>query len=200
MKPLQELRQLLPPRRLTRTEAYVLAERQATLLLSLANVTEAPVPSTAISRLPFMTVAVRTPMASSGATQWIKPRWVVLLNGMDSIPRQRFSLGHEFKHVLDHKRANEIYGRSHTPTHHREVEQLCDYFAACFLMPRSWVKAAYYGGVQDVVALAEMFEVSLQAMQVRLLQLGLIDPYARCSGIDNAYLRSRPVSPLEVAA
>jgi len=200
MKPLDQLRQLLPTRRLTRTEAFILAEKQATRLLKLRGVTEAPVPSTAISRLSFMKVAVRAPMASSGATQWIKPRWVVLLNGMEPVVRQRFSLAHEFKHILDHQRAGRLYGRSTSPSHHRDVEQLCDFFAACVLMPRPWVKAAYVSGVQDVVALAELFEVSPQAMQVRLLQLGLIDPYARCSGMDNAYLRSAPVSPFELAA
>ncbi|MEO6318843.1 MAG: ImmA/IrrE family metallo-endopeptidase, partial [Acidimicrobiales bacterium] len=83
-------------------------------------------------------------------------------------------------------------------------ERLCDYFAACLLMPRSWVKQAYGSGVQDVVALAERFEVSPQAMQVRLLQLGLVDRYRRCRGIDNGisdiYLRSAPASPLGLAA
>lgn len=71
-------------------------------------------------------------------------------------------------------------------------------------MPRPWVKSAYADGIQDVVELADLFEVSPQAMQVRLLQLGVIDPYLRCRGIDNAtsdfYLRSLPVSPLELAA
>jgi Zn-dependent peptidase ImmA (M78 family) len=54
--------------------------------------------------------------------------------------------------------------------------------------------------MQDIGELAQHFEVSQQAMQVRLLQLGLIDPYARCSGMDNAYFRSKSVSPLELAA
>jgi Zn-dependent peptidase ImmA (M78 family) len=80
------------------------------------------------------------------------------------------------------------------------LEQLCDFFAACLLMPRPWVKAMWASGVQDVVALAGHFEVSPQAMQVRLFQLGLMDPYLRCSGIDNAYLRSLPVSLPELAA
>ncbi len=67
-------------------------------------------------------------------------------------------------------------------------------------MPRTWVKQAYSGGVQNVIELAELFQVSPQAMQVRLLQLGLVDPYARCGGMDNAYLRQSSASPLGQAA
>lgn len=201
MNLLQELRQVLPARPLTATEAYVLAERQAMLLLKINTVTEAPVPSQIISELRFIKVAVRVPMGSSGATKWIKPHWVVLLNGLEPSVRQRFSLAHEFKHILDHQTAA---GRPRpvltNPVARRRVEQLCDYFAGCLLMPRPWVKTAYCSGMQDVVELAHHFDVSSQAMQVRLLQLGLIDPYARCSGMDNAYLRSPSTSPLELAA
>ena len=89
---LDEIRAVLPNRRMTWAEAYVLAERQANLLLKRQGITAGPVPSTVISRLPFVHVAVRTPMGSSGATRWIKPRWVVLLNGMEPPARQRFSL------------------------------------------------------------------------------------------------------------
>lgn len=200
MSLLQELRAIVPARRLTRTEAFVLAERQATWLLQRTGITDAPVPSTMISRLPFVHVAIRTPMSSSGATRWIKPHWVVLLNGMEPVVRQRFSLAHELKHILDHDYARQVLGPTRSKSTNRSIEQLCDFFAASVLMPRTWVKSAFADGVQDVYDLAELFEVSPQAMQVRLLQLGLIDPYARCSGIDNVYLRSLPVSPLELAA
>jgi Zn-dependent peptidase ImmA (M78 family) len=136
----------------------------------------------------------------SGGTKWIKPRWVVLLNAYEPAVRRRFSLAHEFKHVLDHANRAVIYGTERTATHHRNIEQLCDYFAACLLMPRPWVKASWASGLQDIVALAGRFDVSPQAMQVRLLQLGLLDPYLRCREMDNTYLRSLPVSLPELAA
>jgi Zn-dependent peptidase ImmA (M78 family) len=140
-------------------------------------------------------------MASSGATRWIKPHWVVLLNGLEPPTRQRFSLAHEFKHILDHKTGvGTLRPLPTNPGARRRTEQLCDYFAGCLLMPRPWVKAAYASGLQDIAELAQHFEVSQQAMQVRLLQLGLVDPYARCGEMDNVYFRSRPVSPLELAA
>ena len=200
MSLLNELRQVRPNRPLTTTEAYVLAERQALLLLKLSNVTKPPVPSQVISRLPFVKVAVRVPMCSSGATRWIKPHWVILLNGLEPSVRQRFSLAHEFKHILDHKGSVGTSRSTGDLNARRQIEQLCDYFAGCLLMPRPWVKAAYGEGMRDATELAQLFGVSGQAMQVRLLQLGLIDPYARCSGIDNTYLRSSSVSPFELAA
>ena len=200
MSILNELRQVRPQRPLTATEAYMLAERQALLLLKLSNVTKPAVPSQVISRLPFIKVAVRVPMHSSGATRWIKPHWVVLLNGLEPTVRQRFSLAHEFKHILDHRPGGGATRVSSTDLPQRQVEQLCDYFAGCLLMPRPWVKAAYGSGLRDVTELARHFEVSGQAMQVRLLQLGLIDPYARCSGMDNTYFRSGSVSLFRLAA
>ena len=203
MNLLADLRSLSPQRRLTATEAYGVAERQATRLLQRSGVTSGPVPTEVIAELPFVRVATRRLLPASGATRWVKPRWVILLNGLESPTRQRFSLAHEFKHVLDHphRQSNSALD---TPTKHLANERLCDYFAACLLMPRSWVKQAYGSGVQDVVALAERFEVSPQAMQVRLLQLGLVDQPGRCRGIDNTisdvYLRSAPASPLGLAA
>ncbi len=63
----------------------------------------------------------------------------------------------------------------------RWIEQVCDYFAGCLLMPRGWLKRAYGGGTQDVAALAARFEVSQAAMQVRLNQIGLTPSLPRCS-------------------
>jgi Zn-dependent peptidase ImmA (M78 family) len=196
---LVDLRSLSPQRRLTTLEAYGIAERQATRLLRRSGITSGPVPSEIITELPFVQVNLRRRLNASGATKWIKPRWVILLNGLEPVVRQRFSLAHEYKHVLDHHRRLR-HERPLTPEQHEAYERLCHYFAACLLMPRPWVKAAWAAGLQDPVTLARRFEVSPQAMQVRLLQLGLVDPYARCSGMDNVYLRSLPVSPPELAA
>lgn len=197
---LQEVREVLPDRRMTWTEAFVFAERQARLFLDRQHVRQAPVPTSVMSELPFVQVAIRTPMHSSGATRWMKPRWVVLINGAEPPLRQRFSMAHELKHILDHEYAKRFFPRLMTPDDRRRVEQLCDYFAGCLLMPRSWVREAVKDFGADPVGLAELFQVSPQAMQVRLTQLGLMTPYQRCSGIDNLYLRQSPVLPLELAA
>ncbi|MGH9207654.1 MAG: ImmA/IrrE family metallo-endopeptidase, partial [Acidimicrobiales bacterium] len=63
----------------------------------------------------------------------------------------------------------------------RRVEQVCDFFAACLLMPRAWVKHACCDDrIQTPLALARRFVVSQAAMHRRLLALGLIDRRSRC--------------------
>src|SRR4051812_36366488 len=101
MKLLGDLRSLTPQRRLSRTEAYSIAERQATRLLVRAGITSAPVPTDVMSRLPFVQVEARPLIEVSGGTKWIKPRWIILLNSYEPSVRQRFSLAHELKHVID---------------------------------------------------------------------------------------------------
>jgi Zn-dependent peptidase ImmA (M78 family) len=46
-------------------------------------------------------------------------------------------------------------------------------------MPKMWLRQAWTSGLQDPAALARHFNVSRQAMQVRLMQTGLIAPDAR---------------------
>lgn len=197
---LTDLRSLRPDRPLTMREAYGVAERQATRLLSRTNVDVGPVPAEIISELSFVQVEARASLPASGATRWIKPRWVILLNAYEPLVRQRFSLAHEFKHLLDHPFVVGGHMATDTATARAENERLCDYFAACLLMPRPWVKRAWTSGHQDVVALADEFVVSAQAMHVRLTQVGLIDRYSRHSEIDNTYFRTIPALPLGLAA
>lgn len=85
-------------------------------------------------------------------------------------------MAHELKHILDHPFVTILYAR-HPPELAHEV---CEYFAACLLMPRRWVRAAWAEGVRDERALARRFGVTVEALRVRLLQLGLIEPTALC--------------------
>jgi len=200
MNLLDELRDIVPDRRLSITESYVLAERQATALLERRGVDAAPVPTAVIADLPFVRVALNNAMEASGETKWQKPRWLISLHATEPAVRQRFSLAHEFKHILDHKRRQRFYPLIMNLADKRRHEQLCDYFAASLLMPRTWVKQAYSFGVQDEFELARLFQVSTQAMQFRLRQLGIVDPYERCSEMNSVYLRQLPASSLGLAA
>lgn len=98
----------------------------------------------------------------------------------DSAARQRFSLAHELKHVIDHRFAKLIYSQFPETERADMIERLCDYFAGCLLMPRPWVKRIYCSGLQHLPDLAEAFGVSQAAMSVRLSQIGLTDPTPRC--------------------
>ena len=176
------LRDLVPVRPLSLVEALRVAELQASRLLELSGISEPPVPAAIISGLPRLQVE-RLPLPLSGATQWSRGRWLILLNGNEPAGRQRFSLAHEFKHVLDNPFISLLYpdvaGQSRT----ERAEQICDYFAGCVLMPRAWVKRLYCDdGVQDQRRLARRFDVSPAAIRVRLLQIGLAEPTALRGG------------------
>jgi Zn-dependent peptidase ImmA (M78 family) len=116
-------------------------------------------------------------------TQWLKPqsRWLIAVNRDDSQTRRRFTLGHEFKHILDNPFINVLYPKSDYAKVSAEdrAEQMCDYFAACLLMPRPWVKRAWTQGVQDAAVLAATFNVSPAAMNRRLQDLGLVESRQR---------------------
>jgi Zn-dependent peptidase ImmA (M78 family) len=174
------VRDIIPIRPLTFVEALRIAELQATKLLELSDLTEPPFPDTIISELPKLQVERIIPAPASGATQWSRGRWLILLNGAERPARQRFSLAHEFKHVLDNPFIDVLYPASGDVSPAERAEQICDYFAACLLMPRMWVKRSWTSGTQEPRTLARQFDVSKQAMKVRLLQIGLIDPEARC--------------------
>jgi Zn-dependent peptidase ImmA (M78 family) len=179
---IRELRSPMPPRRLERHEAQSIAERQATRLLELLGQTGTPVDITPLLELPRITVRVDSRLAGlgiSGLSEWSHGQWVITINKADAPTRRRFSLCHEFKHVLDHPFNRTLYpsyGNEKNP----EAERICDYFAACLLMPRPWVKRLWTGGIQDVDELAARFRVSPSAMSLRLQQLGLVDRQARC--------------------
>jgi Zn-dependent peptidase ImmA (M78 family) len=115
---------------------------------------------------------------AQAAVQWSNGRWLILLNAAEPRGRQRFSLAHELKHILDHPFVTILYPRRDVST--ELAEQVCDYFAACLLMPRRWLRQAWAEGMRDVPGLARRFGVTRQAVKVRLLQVGLIEPTAWC--------------------
>ena len=176
---LATLRDLVPLRPLTIAEACSIAERQALQLVPTLGGQDGPVEESVISRLPHVEVLRTSLLSDSGASGWHKGRWLILLNDRDSITRQRFSLAHELKHVLDSRFARLIYRAIPDAERDGRVEDICNHFAACLLMPRPWVKRAWATGTQDVRTLAKDFDVSQAAMQVRLHQLGLTTPRRR---------------------
>ncbi|MDP9388685.1 MAG: ImmA/IrrE family metallo-endopeptidase [Actinomycetota bacterium] len=103
----------------------------------------------------------------SGSAHWSKGRWVIALNSSEASTRQRFSLAHEFKHVLDNPFIGFLYPKQQAWTPADRAERVCDYFAACLLMPKVWVRRAWTDGVQDLRGLSRRFNVSQSAMNVR---------------------------------
>jgi Zn-dependent peptidase ImmA (M78 family) len=186
MSVLAEIRNLMPRRPLSDDEAKSLAERQAARFLQLSGITEPHVPGSIVAELPRIAVEVRPDVPASGLTYWDKTSkvWRIHLKASDVAVRQRFSLLHEFKHVLDDPVIDFAYPSTGLVRSSVRAERICDYFAACVLMPRPWVKRAWGIGVQEVSDLADLFGVSQEAMARRLSDLGL-----RASPYRNRYFR-----------
>ncbi|HEY2574868.1 MAG TPA: ImmA/IrrE family metallo-endopeptidase [Streptosporangiaceae bacterium] len=179
---MKKLRDIMPARTVSLTEAYMLAERQATELLKLLEVRSVPVPVWRIGELPRIEIQVESRdymVDKSGFShRWENGRWLIVVNKHDVRGRRRFTLAHELKHVLDHSIASVAYaqlGHGDQQRRDRQIEGICHHFAACLLMPRPVVKRAWTSGIQDLEALSELFKVSTMAMQVRLDYLGLTD-------------------------
>lgn len=168
------LRDLVPQRPLSIFEAERIAELQANRLRELLGLTQAKLPDEAISELPRITVRRASNLLVSGLTYWSRGSWTIALNAREPYGRQRFSLAHEFKHVLDHTTSQWLY-----PEGGRAAEHVADYFAGCLLMPKRYVKRLF-GQRLRLFDMAEAFGVSGVALNVRLSQLGLIEPAPRC--------------------
>ena len=179
------LRAKAPRRSLSPAEAGQIADWQATTLLELAGLTAPPTPSGLISELPRVLVQTDVDLPVSGCTSWQAGRWLIVLNGSEPYARQRFSLAHEYKHTIDHRYRDSLYVDRPGLSAYAQAERAADYFAACLLMPRRWVKQAWANGYQRVSELSQLFEVSPPAMARRLEHLGLSRP-SDTAGTDSA--------------
>lgn len=172
---LATLRSLIPSQPPSFAQALRIAELQAARLLELTEVTEAPVSEEAVLSLPRIRLRYHQLAAASGMTYWNGEAWVIGINSHEPLTRQRFTILHEYKHIVDHGSTARLYtgGRRRRPD--RQAELAADYFAGCVLMPTKLLKRAWFGGVQQVRELAQLFDVSPRAIEVRLDQLGLRD-------------------------
>jgi len=175
------LRAMVPLRPLTVSVAYGLAERQAARALQMLDIREPGLSLGWITELPRVEVKP-TPRYKmhglSGVTNYSHGRYLILVTKNDAHARRRSTRAHELKHVLDYTKSKVIYqslGYGDELRREQQIERICDHFAASLLMPRTWVKEAYACGIQDLSALAGLFNVSEEAMHIRLSYLGLID-------------------------
>ena len=136
---LKSLRSLMPSRALSYSEALQRAELQAHRLLTLHGLTRGPVPIEIVTELPRLRVEQTYDLPVSGSAHWDGGSWVLTVNAAEFDRRQRFSVMHEFKHVLDHPTRHLINGDASAKlTAEQMAERIADYFAACVLMPKVW--------------------------------------------------------------
>jgi hypothetical protein len=188
---LATLRALVPPRNLTHTESLRIAELQANRLLEMFRIAGPRVPSELVTKLPRLEVRLEVDLPASGSTHWERGRWVITLNASEPIVRQRFSLMHEFKHILDHTTRQYLYGDVAIDEQAAaRAERAADQFAGFLLMPKRWIKREWFNNGQRLSLTARRFDVSPRALAVRLWLLGMANDTPRCAP-PNAFVRGR---------
>lgn len=174
--PISDVRALAPARALPPWEARILAERQAHRLLLNQQVKSPAMPEQMIECLPRVEVRYVRAKHFAATARWNGRVWLLLVNSNDPWGRQRFSMAHELKHIIDHPDRHSLYSNRRFGSDYLQSERAADYFAACLLMPRAWVKSWFYGkGVRDPRMLARQFQVSTEAMRIRIDQLHLFE-------------------------
>lgn len=201
---IEQVRDLMPRRPLSSTEAYSIAEKQAYTLLDLLDIRGPHVPYDKLLALPNIEIMVQPGYLLehiSGLSHFYKGRWLIVVDKNDIHGRRRFTLAHEFKHVIDHPFDRLVYARIGYGDDQRRqahIEAICQHFAACFLMPKTWVKNSWGNGIQDVYNLATLFQVSVSAMDVRLRTLGLLDDDVE-RDVNTYFRHSGPFFRMEMA-
>jgi Zn-dependent peptidase ImmA (M78 family) len=192
------LRALVPPRPLTPSETLRIAELQANRLLEHFKIQTNAVPEEIVSELPRIRVVREMGLAMSGSAHWDGRFWLIALSADEHPLRQRFSLMHEFKHVIDHTTKDRLYSDRPFQTASEQAERVADYFAACLLMPKRVVKRLWFEGPQSIERLVEKLKVSPTAVRYRLDQLGLTEKPRRCEWRVSGF-SATPTSSLQAA-
>src|SRR2546429_7955224 len=140
---LMQLRQLIPKGRMSYGQARIVAQQQALRVRKLLGKTPARLSLDFIECIPGVSVTMLTPAEmekltkrpnASGATDVRKDgTYRIFINENNSITHCRFTLAHEFAHVITGPFADEVfaafgYGDSDLPAD--RVERVADHFAA----------------------------------------------------------------------
>jgi IrrE N-terminal-like domain len=199
---LATLRDLVPKRPLSFGDAFRIVELQAARFRELSGLTDALFPDEAFIGLGRVLITRVPELPVSGLSQWHNGRWIIAINSTEPHVRQRFTTGHELAHCINFTTRLWLDPGGGTCASNR-TRQLCEYFSACLLMPKSHFKRLAGEG-QSPSDLAHTFQVSQQAVLVRLAQLGLTDPLPRCAPEVNSWRQLavpyRPSATTRIAA
>jgi Zn-dependent peptidase ImmA (M78 family) len=199
---LAHLRQAVPKRALTVTESLAIAVRQAWAVRELLDIKTPAMPLGWVSELPRVTLEVvpayQLDDSTSGLTTRQDGRYLIRINKNRPRVHRRFTLAHELKHVIDYPYARLWHaglGYGDPEAERYRIEKIADHFAANLLMPAMLIKRAWTRGLQSPRTLSAIFEVSVEAMRIRLDTLGLTGDdeqpaatYFRRANFDPSYL------------
>lgn len=142
-------------------------------VLKSVECTNPPVP---IEKIPekFDLEVVEFPFHSEISGLLKKEQGVIGVNKGQHPVRRRFTIAHELGHFLmSHEMGkDELIDDAFDRPHSQEQE--ANMFASYLLMPSDWIKESVKKYGMDLEKLAKEYEVSKQAITIRLLELNLI--------------------------
>ena len=187
------LRDLAPHKRaLTLDQAKDVAEQQARRFRQLTGHDNQPqLPNDAILDFPRLKVEMTANMRDAGLSSWNhnKRQYEIFINDADDPNCQRFTLGHELKHWIDYSSHKDHFQdfAVHSDSAKDQVEDVCEYFAGCLLVPRHLLAAAWNDGIRNRHQLSGLFGASKAVIGVRLDEAGIV--HSGCHGL---FRRRRP--------
>ncbi|MDP3117972.1 MAG: ImmA/IrrE family metallo-endopeptidase [Phenylobacterium sp.] len=158
-------------------------------MIQLADVGEAAVVNRYLQRVPVDLDAMaadlgleveRSPLSENIAGKLVRDAraragYRIVINSRDSSRRQRFTFAHELAHYMLHRDlVDEVVDNAlyRSPNLGDDMERQADRFAAQLLLPANEVRRAY-AREKALARLAELFDVSDQALRIRLRELRL---------------------------
>jgi len=158
-----------------RSRLFQLVELVSQRYLEMGRVCSPPVPTALIGLIDQRGITeIRTvPLkAYHGAIWHPKEGWIIQVKADDTSAMKRFTMFHEAFHILAHCGGTPVF-RKRGAIQGSFNEMLADYFAACILMPRQWVREKW-AEVKDLDRMAEIFDAPKPAMCIRLRAMGLV--------------------------
>lgn len=188
---LMQLRNVVPKRTLHYSEALTIAKLQARRARHLLA-QRSPhatldwileLPNTIVRVLPAHEIRRIAKADASGLTQRLaNGDYFIAINMNASHTHRRFTIVHEAKHLLDYPYCDLLYsqlGHGDKAQRDKQIERICDQFAAHFLVPANLLQKAWTNGFRALDVLAAMFGVSVETIQIRLENEGFTDAKPR---------------------
>lgn len=144
-------------------------------ILEKLNIENAPIPVEAAAELFSLKVIYypNFPDSISGTIVKDEDLNVIGVNNGHPKVRQRFTIAHELGHyIMGHDEKTILDDSFDKPT---DKEREANKFAGELLMPYHLLKSDIEKEKHDIPSLAKKYEVSEQAMSIRLLETGLIN-------------------------
>jgi len=190
---LAALRLRLPDQPATLEKLLEIAADLAGSFRHLSRVTGDRLPTRSLTDQPVVRIK-DTGLPVTGFSYWdpAARQWVIALNDDESHALRRFTMFHEFGHIIWHGWEHLLFPGMPPADFEQLAEQAADFFAAEVLMPRANVERLVAEGITDVAALAKQFDVSRSIMR---WQLGNLDVLPQVPGPTRAtgpFIRPRP--------